>query len=349
METENVIFLGAGASAPEGAPLQSELFKEYFKYRRAHPISTKWSMDRLLAGFFRDFFGIEVMRGDINDVPFPTFEEALGVLELALDREESFTGYGTRQERQMRRVREDLIFLIAVILDKKLGDECRHHMQLVTRLKEQGQLRKTCFIDLNYDILADNALLKLDPEFSTDYGVRFTNAPTWRRTGNAIPLYKIHGSLNWLYCPTCVALTLTPGEKKVATLVFKPIRCRTCRSHMVPLIIPPSYIKVMSNYQLQSIWRRAEGALLSARRIYFCGYSFPEADIHIKYILKRAEMNSSRSPDIFVINNFEGKHADQKEYEKERYRRFFRDSARVQYTEQSFEEFCVQGIAPRAV
>jgi hypothetical protein len=31
MKTNDIIFLGVGASKPEGAPLQGELFQEYFR------------------------------------------------------------------------------------------------------------------------------------------------------------------------------------------------------------------------------------------------------------------------------------------------------------------------------
>lgn len=33
-EERTVVFLGAGASSAEGAPIQSTLFKEYFKHYR---------------------------------------------------------------------------------------------------------------------------------------------------------------------------------------------------------------------------------------------------------------------------------------------------------------------------
>ena len=82
----DIVFLGAGASKSDGAPIQSELFGDYFSKltgtSRSDPLST----------FFNDFFGIDVNSGPPHD-EYPTFEEVLGVLELAISRNESFRGY----------------------------------------------------------------------------------------------------------------------------------------------------------------------------------------------------------------------------------------------------------------
>ncbi|MFZ5993500.1 MAG: SIR2 family protein [Thermodesulfobacteriota bacterium] len=349
MKIEDIIFLGAGASACEGAPLQGDLFREYFRscqIERDDRLNNE--MDQRLVEFFEIFFGIDIKSGVLDNVSFPTFEEILGMLELALNREESFKDYNlTPDKPRIQRIREDLIFLIAIILDKKLRGKAKYHKKLINRLKIK--LSKTVFVSLNYDILIDNALVDLHPSYDLDYGVEFTNfekPSDWKRprTQKAVCLYKLHGSLNWLYCPTCISLTLTPKEKRVATLVFNPQICDVCGSEMAPIIIPPTFFKVMSNFYLQEIWRKAENALKQVKRIFFCGYSFPDADIHIKYLLKRVEINSGSTPEIFIINNHEGISDYQRESEELRYKRFFKNSYKVHYTDQSFENFCEQGV-----
>jgi hypothetical protein len=100
----------------------------------------------------------------------------------------------------------------------------------------------------------------------------------------------------------------------------------------------------MSNYYLQQIWRNAEKTLMGVNRIFFCGYSFPDADIHIKYLFKRVEMNSgSVSAEIYIINNHENKSDEQKEQENQRYLRFFSRKENIHYLARSFEEFCTEG------
>ncbi|MBA7493317.1 hypothetical protein ES702_03875 [subsurface metagenome] len=350
MTVEDVIFLGAGASASEGAPLQGNLFKEYFEYSRANPHEVEYDMNQSLNEFFRSFFGIDIRNDNLDETDFPTFEECLGILELALNRQESFKSYSlTPNSPKIQRVREDLIFLIAIILDRTLRGRARYHRDFIKRLQRERILKQTAFVSLNYDILIDNALMDSYRYIDVDYSVKFTNFEgqgDWSRPRpqRAVKLFKLHGSLNWLYCPTCISLTLTPKEKRVATLVFRPQHCEKCDSEMIPIVIPPTFFKVMSNYFLQQIWKQIEESVAQARRFFFCGYSFPDVDIHVKYLLKRIETNLGETPEVFVINNHEGKSEDQKITEELRYRRFFIDSSRVNYTDSSFQDFCEHGI-----
>jgi len=350
MEIEDVIFLGAGASASEGAPLQGSLFKDYFLHSRNNPEELDQAMNQRLRDFFLSFFGIDTLNHNLNEIIFPTYEECLGILELALNRQESFKSFSlTPRTPDIQRIREDLIFLIAIILNKKLSGTARFHHTLAERLKRENRLKKTAFISSNYDILIDNALADLYESFDLDYSIEFTNFESgddWRRPrkSRAIKLFKLHGSLNWLYCPTCISLTLTPKDKRVATLVFRPKVCEKCQSEMIPIIIPPTFFKVMSNYFLQEIWRQVEITMGEVRKIYFCGYSFPDADIHIKYLLKRIETSQGRTPEIFIINNHRNKPEEEKRLEEIRYKRFFKCSDRVIYTDLSFQEFCERGI-----
>lgn len=351
MKVTDIVFFGAGASASEGAPLQGELFKKYFSFYKheLNRLPTK-KMSSRLTNFFEDFFGINIEDNNLTGASFPTFEEILGLLEFAINRGESLRNYSsTANKPQLQRIREDMIFLIAIILDKELRGEPKHHKILVDRLMNEGIINKTGFISLNYDILIDNSLVDIYENYDLDYGIDFTNfykKNDWRRprVHRAINLFKIHGSLNWLYCPTCISLTLTPKEKEVATLAFRAKKCYNCDTEMIPIIIPPTFFKVMSNYYLQELWHKTEKLLGRAKRIFFCGYSFPDADIHIKYLLKRVEINKGFTPEIYIINNHKEKSQYEKASEELRYKRFFRESNRVKYTDLSFEDFCKHGI-----
>jgi len=343
----DVVFLGAGASASEGAPIQNSLFKEFFSATNGYIYNDE--LKGRLKSFLIAFFGIDIDE-NISNSNFPTFEEILGILELAIDRKESFRGYSiTPLDPKVQTLREDFIFLIAIILKEKLLNPKGFHHTLVNRLVREGTIRKTTFISLNYDILIDNALAEAFDDIDLDYGVSFTNfgkKNDWRapKRGRGVNLFKLHGSLNWLYCPTCVSLTLTPKEKSVATIVDRPMSCKKCNTNTIPIIIPPTFFKVMSNHYLQNIWRKTEISLSKADRIIFCGYSFPDADIHIKYLLKRIEINNSKSPEIIIINNHDGKSLEDKASEESRYRRFFSDKNKIYYLDKSFQEFCQYGV-----
>jgi NAD-dependent SIR2 family protein deacetylase len=344
MSIDEVIFLGAGASAADGAPTQNRLFKDYFE-RGPHTDA----MSTSLSQFFKDFFGIDT-GGNLNSTDFPTFEEVLGILELALNRYESFRNYPLMPKNpKVQNIREQIIFLIARILKEKLQASRPVHDLLIARLRRESRLTTTSFISLNYDILIDNALTDIHDTIDLDYGIQFTNFAKngdWHepRPNRSAKLFKLHGSLNWLYCPTCISLTITPKNKSVSTIAEIPKSCDSCQTDMIPIIIPPTFFKVMSNHFLQQIWRETEKVLMTTKRIVFCGYSFPDADVHIKYLLKRAEVNRGTTPDIYIFNNHSRKRDEIKQQKKERYKRFFSEKSKVSYLDKSFEDFCSHGI-----
>ncbi|HQI00958.1 MAG TPA: SIR2 family protein [Deltaproteobacteria bacterium] len=349
MAIEDMIVLGAGASASEGAPVQKDLFAEFFRTDSGYPRNPA-SIERLHR-FFKQFFGVDI-KGPVDGIIFPSFEEVLGILEIAIDRGESFKGYSAMiRSPDVQTIREDLIFLIALVLNRTLMEPKGYHRALVKRLTDEGRIRSTAFLSLNYDILIDNALTELHPEYDLDYRVEFTNygrGHNWMRPRKerAIELYKLHGSLNWLYCPTCISLTLTPREREVARLVEEPVTCLDCGMSTVPIITPPTYLQGMENYFLLQIMRRAESALRHVKRIIFCGYSFPDADLLVRYMFKRVEMNFDPRPEIYVVNEYEGKKNEYRHIEELRYRRFFRDKDCVYYLNRTFRDFCRYGLGP---
>ena len=175
---KTVIILGAGASAAEGAPLQQNLFRDYFSELQAEIAAggVRHEMDKDLTDFFFSFFGIDVSDPASSKREFPTFEEALGIIELALQRGESFKRFGgDPDDPWLQRVRNHLIFLICVILAKRLARPAVHHPHLLKTLQAAGDLMGTAFLSTNYDILIDNAITDLYRIADLDYGVDFAN------------------------------------------------------------------------------------------------------------------------------------------------------------------------------
>ena len=344
---DNVILLGAGASKSEGAPLQGELLGNIYDtamFSKSDKIAKK--LQKSLKLFLKDFFGINHSYIHSN-MPLPTFEEILGVIEIAIKREESFGYSKNTNSIYEQNLRKDLILMIALILQKKLRNKNKYHKEIVIKLARKKLIRKTAFISFNYDILIDNALIYLHGDnnsdgidYHIDYGLdflNFKNKGDWHKPtiNKAVKLFKLHGSLNWLYCPTCSSLTLTPKKKGVCLLVYdeQKCNCQQCSKMMVPIIIPPTYFKAMSNYFLQQIWHDAEEVLRECNKLFFCGYSFPDADVHIKYLLKRAELFRQKPFELFIVN---GKGSDE---ENNRFKRFFADTSNINFTGLTFEEF----------
>jgi hypothetical protein len=93
MAIETGFILGAGASRADGAPLQSELFGAYQRALNG-PESIQAKMDNEIASFFQAFFGVDLTSAKFDKSNLPTFEEVLGIIEIALERGESFRDFG---------------------------------------------------------------------------------------------------------------------------------------------------------------------------------------------------------------------------------------------------------------
>ncbi|MCK9426317.1 MAG: SIR2 family protein [Ignavibacteriaceae bacterium] len=349
MQIETAIFLGAGASKAEGAPLQSEMFYEYFSsnsFKHSHD-----EMDRELASFFQLIFGIDVDHNHYDKSSFPTFEETLGLTDLAILRKEALKGFDIENRAsksgRLRNIAQYLMYLVAKVLDSKLEYSKNVHRTLLKGLNEGNKLKNTVFISTNYDILIDNAISEMrDKGFDLDYGVEFRNFERindWQRpkAARSVFLFKPHGSLNWLYCPTCNSLEITPKEKGVVTRLivkYQAATCGACGSPFMPIIVPPTFYKDLNNVFLSTIWNKSENILRKAKHIIFCGYSFPDADMHIKYLLKRVQTNRNNSLKFTVFNYHDGKKACDIESEQNRFKRFLGDNVNY-YLDKSFEDF----------
>ncbi len=337
---KTAIFLGAGASAADGAPVQSALFKTYFSSKN---IKRQPVIFDELSKLFKAMFDIDLKK-PLKKIAFPTFEEALGILDLSEMRRESFRNFDFagaapgRNKVQLLRLYLILVMAQAIADGLKRGGQT-HHMQLVKSLKSQGLYGETIFVSTNYDLLIDDAL-----GWEVDYGVRFIGAHSFGSQEKPMAkakLLKLHGSLNWLYCPVCN--NLNSYETKVVLSLMhdnKPVtRCQFCKAVMSHVIVPPTFYKDMSRVFLSSIWNRAENELREVDRVIFCGYSLPDADMHVKYLLKRMQTNRTnpQKVQLVLVNHHSRKSKDEADYERQRYLRFF--GRNVIDTKQSFEDF----------
>jgi NAD-dependent SIR2 family protein deacetylase len=283
---------------------------------------------------------------------FPTFEEALGVLELAIAREEGLLGLGDSHTLgDLRRLRRELILALAaaVARDRPLADSVHGH--LVDSLSQGGFLANTVFITTNYDTLLDDAIdARAVPAGRgtgsvVDYGFGglVPVATTPHADPHRFPLLKIHGSLNWLYCPVCNVLDITYASDGVTRLIDEPedARCPSCEALRTPVIVPPSYYKEAFNLHLSVVWNRAYHELQNAEYLVFCGYSFPDADMHVKYLVKRSQLNRdvhNHPLRVLLVNHYPGKLKEVIDAEFQRFSRFLGPED-VWDTSLSFQEF----------
>lgn len=193
--------------------------------------------------------------------------------------------------------------------------------------------RQVSIVSFNIDLLAENALCLLthsrpasDWSLNGAYGFSQPLPILVGRGGEygdpfpaegppaAIPLYKMHGSINWVfkhrdrYPPADLVskereLYLLNHQRLPQNRVLR-IRPGAGRPwYSFPLIVPPVYEKhAFIRRHLQEVWDGGTAALESATRVLFWGYSFPQADTHARHFFQaRAQRNEALRRPI-VIN-----------------------------------------------
>lgn len=301
---KKVLFIfGAGASYDAGAPTQGQIFQMYFE---KHGFEDDEN-DILKKLFLIDFPSPK------NYSSFPTFEEVLGILEFAIQNNASL-GRDFPIEK-IRILKEHVINLMAKTIKESLENpKNKNHETLIDNLfKENKENEFTySFINLNYDILLDKALINLYDNLNNkiylDYGIDFWRNyldDNWSKSKDPrVYLLKPHGSLNWFYCPSCNSIYLNvKGKPEFKETEIEPIipGCTYCNSKQTLFIVPPTFFKTLTNLHITTILQNIQKEVVNSDYLVFVGYSFPDADLHLKYIIKKAFQFLSKSREIIVI------------------------------------------------
>jgi hypothetical protein len=351
VQRDGIVFvLGAGASYSENAPLTSDLLFETL---------TKLGNDEMikeLKEFLRDFFQINI--NCPTKKRLPTFEEALTMVDIALERQEDFSE--SLNNARLNAIRDSLIYSMATIVDESLPNKGKFHDPFINNIYDldKNQWRKVSFINLNYDLLLDNAIVSLyeRKDLDLDYGIDFRNfvphiprdeiqrgefiynIDDWAipREGQSILLLKPHGSLNWLYCPTCNTIKTTKTEKGNLRVWRMKEKCIHDGSYQKILLVPPTWGNSYENSFLTRILAKTDETLRKAGKVFFVGCSLSDYDIKLKYLLKRALYTpaSKTQPKITVIQNKKETEEEKIQLE-DRYCRFF--GKNISFNYQGFE------------
>lgn len=333
MSERLVFFFGAGASKAENAPVTSDLLLEALKSP-----SVNQHFLSIIKRFLSEFFRIENVDNIESKEQLPKFEELLTIVDVALLKQEELSEYWNRMK--LFELREALVYCIARILRIKLQPREResiphYHRRFVESIFDDrinAESNENSFISLNYDILLDYALLNLHPNWDVDYGINFRNF-TEPSHGHGIKLLKLHGSLNWMFCPVCNSMKLNLHGKIADRVITRNFPCEVDGATQRPLIIPPTWLKVYDNPHLIKIWLQAEHLLRKASAVFFIGYSLPESDIHVRYLLKKSLYRKNTYPRIIVITSPRNEEGSELHL---RYKRFFGE---VEYHPVGFEAF----------
>lgn len=211
-----VYFLGAGATkaVAHNAPLNVDLVK------KAIEDFSETSEAKRLNGFLKKLY--KERENPVAD------NQIWNLLDYIIQQGKS-PSFGINLE-QIIDLKNDLMTLVIQEFEKSLG---RVSDSTTETFIEKIDPQKSTIISTNYDIIIDDALL--DKKYNCNYGVKIrkevpifdckdyyglkrprhdSSLGSIVNSGD-IELLKIHGSLNWLYCPKCDEVDLTMHDKGV--------------------------------------------------------------------------------------------------------------------------------------
>jgi NAD-dependent SIR2 family protein deacetylase len=374
MSETRAFFLGAGASCADGFPLTSDIV-----YGLAHTMLRDRDKYKRPLSFLRTVFRVtrqdlehganrwEALKRqerpqDLTPVLLPDIVELLSLLDVLIA-DESLVGGRTRRgkgnvrpfsPRELSRVREHIGRAVYAAFSSLVSDGQGKPYGETSKAFVNALNRDDTVVTTNWDLLLDIALHSryraTDPT-SVGSDVTVLDLP-----GNPIPqgnprarppLYKLHGSLNWLSCSRCTRLYVNP-TLPIAPLAFEPggsgdHNTCDCGMRLSTVLITPTYFKQYRNRHLLNIWSHAQGRLAQADTWHFIGYSLPTDDVHIRALLLRAmHMRIDKRagpPEVVVVT-----HRPDAAMEA-RYRRLFRE---VTVDTTGFTRFVQDTLTPAA-
>lgn len=327
-----VLILGAGASYPDGVPLQSEIIPIILSEK--YPEIKKSTIGKNVINFINNNFSYSFK----NNI-FPKLEDLFAYIDFFLNQKINQDGEYTNEK--FIELKESLIKLIYYVISRYSRETWDDYKKLKKRYYRIfweliNKINKNIsIITFNYDTLLEESFDFLYPDYGAiDYcinlmnydnlsGEEFSNwwdnprveLTVWENSKPvSIKIMKIHGSLNWKYCKTCSKILLTPWDTDIdlnsGSFIKQDYqfneseiyRCPLDRTILRTMIIQPAYMKNFDNPDILKIFNEAIFEIKSTEKVIFIGYSFPDSDIHVRAILNQAFVKNKKIS-IIDINN----------------------------------------------
>ncbi|MDD5279041.1 SIR2 family protein [Acidithiobacillus sp.] len=117
---------------------------------------------------------------------------------------------------------------------------------------------------------------------------------------SSIPIYKLHGSYNWMTKQEDVQV-ISDMQRFFANQEFWTTNEWTRYGFVIE---PPTIDKIYSGHILTRVWNRTFESLVSASHIVVIGYSFPENDGYVKYLLMASLADNNFLKDVTIVDPY---------------------------------------------
>lgn len=326
-EKRDALFVfGAGASIAEGAPLQRDILKLIYESNDEQLNNSEAAIQ--VRSFINENF-------DISEGAYPTLESIFGYLDYFISKREGLGNEYTTS--RITEIKEYLIRLVHYIVSESSGKRDGAYRVFWDLVSDKN--RNISVVTMNYDTFLDESFDFLYPgKAYIDYCIELMNYHHYHEISafdwwvnprepvlvwdggdpKPIKIIKVHGSLNWKYCNCCNQVLLTAWDTKIdlESMSFKgyidascenpeavefDLTCPLDGNRFDTFIVPPSHIKELSHPAINKLLDEAAMEVRKARKIVFIGYSFPEADVHIKALLRK---NMRQGVEIHVVDPY---------------------------------------------
>lgn len=312
MAPKTIVLFGAGSTKACGGPLTNEILPEAFEPTVRNEIEREYYID-LLDEFLIENFHVPPQQVDRTDTDYPTLPLLLSLVDTAIDRNQPM-GPNWPVDK-LRQVRRALRYMVFALLDYKLRRLSHNYYADLLHAMDPACNDTPTVISLNYDIIVDNAMVN-HSNYLPDYGCDIDTG-IYKAQQHHGTLLKIHGSLNWSYCPSCNRLELGVAESGRTYKMLEELyqenplepryschgfECPQCSTFVEPVLITPTQLKDYRNPHVQRVWTLADQALRDAERAIIVGYSLPDDDLDVIYLLKRGlGQLAKRSPQSITV------------------------------------------------
>jgi hypothetical protein len=309
-----VLFLGAGATKSVQGPLTDEILPQIYRRALSEEANGVSKPGASVVVFLQQEFHLHP---GLKKEEYPSLPLLLSIIDMALDRRELFSSNWNVEA--IAEIRQQIELGIFDVLEEALvGFLTNNHYQMLDTLFPSPI--EPVVISTNYDLVVDTSLMFLSTDRKPGGGIpnyfcglaNMTALGPEQRFGT---LLKVHGSLNWLYCRTCQRLELGATEStrflaKFQNIVGRDLRssltadgapCTVCQRPLQPLLVAPSHLKDYRNPHLGQIWYEAQRVLRQADSAVFVGYSLPDDDVEVVYLLKRGLAHIDNPKKITVV------------------------------------------------
>jgi len=296
-DRNTVFIIGAGASKHVGVPTMDGFINKMYELYR----SNDEYQDRLVFDLIRKWKGVFAHGSfDLNNV-----EALFSAADI-----ERLISIGEKEDASVSEAFEALrTMIVRTVVDTQaysLADNGRRvtsenaYGELLKEIRKRSD-RRFDFITVNYDLGLEFAFDSVGKKYDLGFGA-------W----NAVEshLLKLHGSINWKTEGGNIK-EISPHDMRVRSGGYQfaqllggkhRLKLETYLELRESLIIPPSFSKYGVEGPLRSVWSNAYRALRNARDIFIIGYSMPETDLMVRYLLSLAFRDVERIRTCWIIN-----------------------------------------------